>query len=54
MNTKTKRRKDMSAGHLYIVQYPHSPYFKLGRSMNYWSRLLHIPTGTALHFTMLT
>ena len=28
MAAALKRRKDMAVGHLYIVQYPHSPYFK--------------------------
>ena len=52
--TSPKRRLDMAVGFLYIVQYPMTPYFKAGRSIDAKLRLQQYPRGTVLHFTILT
>ena len=44
----------MKAGYLYIMQYPDSTYYKVGRSVDVRKRMLNIYPGTVLHFTMVT
>jgi predicted GIY-YIG superfamily endonuclease len=44
----------MIAGYLYIVQYPGSTLFKVGRTTDTKTRLKQYPKGTEMLFSVVT
>lgn len=52
--TEAKRRMDMRAGYLYIMQYPYATYIKTGRAVNARNRLKQNVKGTKLLLEVVT